>query len=185
VQDAEKILTDRDILWSDEWIKSAKPHHDIILKFFDGKLKPGMKILDIGERNPLTARLEEWCGVNIDNTKEDLDCTLSLVGNYDIIICSHVIEHLFNPLLFLWHTKVVMNEDARLYIITPIKPYWITPARCHFHEMNDSNFKKLVSRAGLKIIDWQEYSVPIPFRFSLRNWLRRFYKEYSIVTLIK
>lgn len=186
MQKPEDIRTETTYLWN-EGREEMKPHHDIICDWFQDKLNPGMDILDIGEENPLKRRLEGRNGVEIDSTKEDLDCTLSLTNSriYDVVICSHVIEHLFNPLLFLWHVKNVMVDDGTLFIITPIKPYWITMARCHFHEMDYRNFKKLIGRARLRIVDWYEYSVPIPFRFSLRNWLRRFYKEYSIVTLKK
>jgi hypothetical protein len=78
-----------------------------------------------------------------------------------------------------------MKDDSILYIIAPIKPYWITPAKCHFHEMDFRNFNKLIEKAGLRVVDWKEYSVPIQFKFSIRNWLRRLYNEYSIVALKK
>jgi SAM-dependent methyltransferase len=186
MQDPEQITTDQKILWSNEWMEQARPHHDIICDWFQFKLQPGQKILDIGERNPLTERLEGRNGVKIDNTNVDLDYAIPIKDDiYDVLICSHIIEHLFNPLFFLKALYWVMEDNATLYIIAPIKPYWITPARCHFHEMDYRNFKRLVHKAGFRVVDWYEYSVPIPFRFSLRNWLRRFYKEYSIVTLKK
>ena len=173
------FCTDPEVLWSEDWLKNQEPHYRKIVPFFKDKIKG--KILDIGEKNPLTVRLEKEYGVKIDNTREDLDCTLSLHGGiYDTIICSHIIEHLFNPLLFLWHIKSIMRD--KLYIIAPIKPYWITPAKCHFHEMDEYRFKKLIERAGLKIMAWETYSVPIKWAFSVRNWLRRLYNEYSIVT---
>ncbi len=162
-------------------MENQQRHYDKIVPFFKGKLNG--RILDIGERNPLTILLGNLYSVNITNTTGDLDECEFTGFSYDTIICSHVIEHLFNPLFFLKEVKKVMN--GKLYVITPIKPYWITMARCHFHEMDHRNFTRLIDRAGLHIVDWQEYSVPIPFRFSLRNWLRRLYKEYSIVTLTK
>jgi len=186
MQDAEKITTDTDVLWSDEWLGNQKPHHDYICDWFQWKLTPGTKILDIGERSPLTNRLEGRNGVYIVNTTGDLDeCDWIEKREYDVVIMSHVIEHLFNPLWVLEGIKKVLKPDGKLYIISPVKPYWITPAKCHFHEMDFRNMKRLISRAGFRIIDWDEYSVPIPFRFSLRNWLRRLYKEFSIITLVK
>lgn len=184
MQDAENILTDN--LWSEEWLRNAKPHHDIICDWFQWKLTPGSKILDIGERNPLTTRLEGRNGVVIDNTDFDLDeCEWLSRPVYDVIIMSHVIEHLFNPLRVLQGLKSIMKDNGTLYVIAPIKPYWITPAKCHFHEMDHRNFKRLIARAGFKIDNWHEYSVPIPLRLSIRNWLRRLYNEYAIVTLKK
>jgi SAM-dependent methyltransferase len=182
----EQITTDSEVLWSKEWIEQATPHHDIICDYLQWKLKPGRRILDIGERNPLTVRLEGRNGVRIENTNVELDyAVLIATGDYDIIICSHVIEHLMNPLFFLKGLTWLMKDDSILYIVAPIKPYWITPAKCHFHEMDFRNFNKLIEKAGLRVVDWKEYSVPIPFKFSIRNWLRRLYNEYSIVALKK
>ena len=198
---AEEIRTEN--VWSPEWVENARPHHDIICDYLQGKLSG--KILDIGERNPLTVRLEGRNGVKIESTNgmdldfcswcsqydvyewngvesviDEEDCT-----RFDSVICSHVIEHLFNPLLFLNSVKTILTPDGIMYIITSIKPYWITPALCHFHEMNHRNFNRLITRAGFQVVGWHEYSVPIPFRWSVRNWLRRLYKEFSIVTLKK
>ena len=172
--------TEQDYLWGD----SQKKHHDIINNYLKGKLHGN--VLDIGERNPLTVLMEEANGISIDSTEGDLDTFGASFGDdralYHSVVFSHVIEHLFNPLNALWRIQDFMVNDGVLYIIAPIKPYWITPKKCHFHEMDEYRFRKLIERAGFKITDWYKYSVPIPFRFSIRNWLRRFYKEWSIVT---
>lgn len=184
MQQPDSILTETSYLWNEGRIHSAR-QHEKISEYLKGKLFGA--ILDIGERNPLTEILEQQNQVKIHNTVGDLDedwwPECKEYRCYNTVIFSHVIEHLFNPLKFLTELKYFCCEDCKIYIATPIKPYWITMARCHFHEMNMFNFKRLMDRAGYHIIGWKVYSLPIPFRFSVRNWLRRIYKEYSIVTL--
>lgn len=58
------------------------------------------KILDIGERNPFTLRLEEKHAISVENTQGDLD-TIELKGSYNTVLCLEVIEHLMNPLQLL------------------------------------------------------------------------------------
>lgn len=183
---ATDILTDTGYLWGAEYRENARPHHDIICDYLQGKVTG--KVLDIAERNPLTVRLEGRNGVNIDSTAGDLDICF-VPGNtrtmYDTIIMSHVIEHLFNPLACLMSAKDYLKAEGKMYIIAPVKPYWITPAKCHFHEMDMQRMQQLITRAGLFVSDWYEYSVPIEFKFSVRNWLRRLYNEYAIITVTK
>lgn len=189
MQEPTDILTDSNYLWSAEYLENARPHHNIICDYLQGKVTG--KVLDIAERNPLTVRLEGRNGVNIDSTTGDLDTAewINKIGEgisgYDTIICSHVIEHLFNPLLMLQYCYYLLRDGGKMYIIAPVKPYWITPAKCHFHEMDHQRMQQLITRAGLYVSDWYEYSVPIEFKFSLRNWLRRLYDEYSIITVTK
>jgi SAM-dependent methyltransferase len=187
MQGKDDLLTETSYLWT-EGQRQAAFHHRIITDYFRGLLAG--KVLDIGERNPLTERLEESNGVKIHNTEGDLNSdwnwdVIRFYEFYDIVIMSHVIEHLYNPLLVLRTIKSELKNNGYLYIIAPIKPYWITPARCHFHEMDRRNFTRLITEAGFSVVDWSEYSVPIAFRWSIRNWLRRLYKEYSIVKLEK
>ena len=190
MQKPDDIRTETDYLWS-EGKRKAEFHHRIIVDYFRDKLHGD--ILDIGEDNPLKQRIQERYQVKIDSTSRycDFDDDLftdnlvkrKIEQKYDIVIMSHVLEHLFNPLFCLINIKNRLKEKGLIYIITTIKPYWISPARCHFHEMDHNRFKALIERAGLRIVLWEEYSVPIPFRFSIRNCLRRLYKEYSIVKL--
>lgn len=182
MQDPNSLKTDSDYLWSKEYLDNARPHHDIICDYLQGRISG--RILDIGERNPLTQRLEFRNDVTIENTTGDLEFNLETkYDNYDVIICSHVIEHLFNPLTLLINCKDALKPSGKMYLIAPVKPYWITFAKCHFHEMDFKNMVRLIERSGLKIDNWHEYSVPIPLRFGIRNLLRRIYKEYSIITL--
>jgi len=120
--------------------------------------------LDIGERNTLTERLEMEFSVKIDSALGDLDEELICPGNqYDLVIFSHVIEHLFNPLLCLENIKKVMKHDSILIIACPVKPHFLTWGRGHFHEMDSYRLKKLLDRAGFEIMVWEKFH-------NLRTW---------------
>lgn len=76
------------------------------------------RVLDIGERNPFTVRLEETRGVSVENTSGDLD-TIKLSGSFDTVLCLEVVEHLMNPLQLLLQIHKVLNHDGSLFLSTP------------------------------------------------------------------
>ena len=178
---------------------------ELLESMFSGHLP---YILDIGECNPLTKKLENHFNTLIGSTISDLDESLDcldkmgspIIDNnpslrfhkhtiYDIVIFNHVIEHLFNPLFCLENIKDVMHSESILIIGTPIKPNFITTSTGHFHEMDEYRFKKLIARAGLKIIDWKKFHIynHISWRnfIGLRPFLMMFYKCHSIIKCIK
>jgi SAM-dependent methyltransferase len=139
-------------------------------------------ILDIGERNYFTNILEDRFDVKIDNTIGDLDIELlTAQPRYDFIICSHVLEHLFNPLFCLEMIKRRMKPDSKLIIATPIKPNFLPWGRGHFHEFDQYRFKKLIERAGFKIIRFEQFSTyhfwNLKCYCGLRPFIRLFFKE--------
>jgi hypothetical protein len=133
---------------------------------------PG-KVLDVGDRNPLTRRLEHEFDIHIDSTLGDLDREFYCAKcQYDTIIFNHIIEHLFNPLFCLDNIRKRMHDESILIIGTPIKPGFITTRSGHFHEMDEYRFKKLIARAKLKIVHW-------------RPFLSMFYRRHSLITCTK
>jgi len=148
------------------------------------------KIVDIGERNPLTERIEKHFNIKIDNTHGDLDETFICdKSKYDVVIFSQVIEHLFNPLFCLENIKKVMHKSSILIIGTPIKPGFISTNFRHFHEMDEYRFKKLIQRADLEIINWQKNYAYNNINWKsftgMRPFLKMFYKRTSYVKCIK
>jgi len=148
------------------------------------------RVLDIGERNPLTERMEKYFNIRIDSTSGDLDETfIPDRFEYDVVILSQVIEHLFNPLLCLENIGRVMHKDSILVIGTPIKPGFITTNFRHFHEMDKYQFGKLIRRAGLEIINWQRnyayHNINWKSFTGIRPFLKMFYRRTSYVKCIK
>ncbi len=169
--------------------KHIRECHRIFIEFIAGDNITG-DILDIGERNPLTEKIEKRFGVQIDSTFGDLDESfITLKKQYDIIIFSHVLEHVFNPLWLLERIKDLMKQDAVIYLATPIKPEWITWTRGHFHEMSMYRFERLIKRAELKTERYVHFRVPFSFIWrtftGIRPFLYAFHKRLGIFKLKK
>ena len=188
-------MMDKDFAKNMEFMESIKDdlvqvfNHNRLIDFIKDLDLSG-RILDIGERNPLTKKIENHYHIKIDSTSSDLDRWLSCPrSKYDLIIFNQVIEHLFNPLLCLENIKDVMNVDSILIIGTPIKPGFITTCKGHFHELDDYRFKKLIERAGLEIINWQKFytykNIVWQGFTGLRPFIKMFYKRHSYVKCIK
>lgn len=158
-----------------------------MLGFLRDYLNPDMKILDIGEYNPFTYFLCEELGIgHIDNTYGDLDKNFEIPRwDYDFVINSHVIEHVFNPLHQLWTISLHMKPEARIFFSTPIHPYFLGMGNGHFHEMDRYRFEKLIARAGFEITKWDAF---YPYGhwswrsfMGLRPFLRSFYKTQALI----
>jgi 2-polyprenyl-3-methyl-5-hydroxy-6-metoxy-1,4-benzoquinol methylase len=152
------------------------------VKYLTRKVKPHSKILDVGQKNPLTELLSEGeLKLSIDNTEGDLDVfTITDDTKYDYILYSHTIEHQFNPLHTLLELKKVMKEDTLMFIILPRrgKLLW---CRGHFHEIDDYRMRLLLDRAGLDIVTLELHKAWRPWYFYLTGFkpILRLFLEYN------
>ncbi len=85
----------------------------------------------------------------------------------DVIIMSHVIEHIADPEKQLKELHKRMSDDGRLVLITPNSNaktrklfgrywgYWQVPV--HINHFNKSSMKKLLEKAGFSITDHKTY----------------------------
>lgn len=157
------------------------------LKFFENKLRPEMKILDVGNRNPLTDLLEDIFNVTIMSTTGDLDTDFEIPeGTYDVIIYSHTLEHQFNPLHSLLRLRDHMDQHSLMYLSLPDrgKLLW---AKGHFHEIDAYRFGLLMERAGFEIVSKQRDKVwrsPKQYLLGVRPLLRLFW-EYNVTYTVK
>lgn len=129
----------------------------------------GGDVLDCGERSLLTRLIEERFNVVVQNTSGDLDM-IPMAGRYDFILAFEIIEHLMNPLWFLWQVKRALKPDGTLYLSTPInKPtfFWRPD---HFHEFDEYRLDRLIERAGFEI---------------MRRERKRFYRINGLRPLIR
>ncbi len=141
------------------------------------------KVLDIGERNYFTEQLESFYEIKIYNTWGDLDESLNCPAfTFDFVHYNNVIEHQFNPLFTLLEIRKVMKPDGVLILGTPIKPNWITSAKCHFHEFDQYRFNKLIGRAGFSVIDKVHYWHDISFN-GFRGIVGSFYTKQAVYLL--
>ena len=141
--------------------------------------------LDVGEPN----FIGKYLGVE-DNTKEcDFNVWLEAHDKkYKTIVCLEVLEHVMNPLMFLYDLKWYLTEDGKLYISTPLIPFisWYQWNE-HFTEYKEANLDILFKYAGFKIVrkrifrpfKWWFYFTGIrPFaRLMMRNIIYELVKE--------
>ena len=153
-----------------------------IITSFVGE-KPLGKVLDIGERNPLTEVLENHFSTNINSTNIDLDIE-KLTGEYDTVFCFEVLEHLFNPLHLLLEIKSVLKKDGTLYLSTPKgKPHFLV-WKHHFHELYNRDLLALFKRAGLKVNKLSYHRIrPLREGIGFRPLLRLFLERKTMVEL--
>ncbi len=143
------------------------------------------EVLDIGEYNLFTSILMGRYKIFIHNTTGDLDISFNCPDKeYDFVHYNNVIEHQFSPLFTLLNIHKVLKNTGVLIVGAPIKPYWITPAKCHFHEMDNYRFYKLITRAGFKVIDQVRFWHDIRIN-GIRGIAGSFYAKQAVFLLTK
>jgi SAM-dependent methyltransferase len=86
----------------------------------------------------------------------DLNSSLALsdLGQFDCIICSHVLEHLYQPQHFLMQLHNLLTPDGKLILALPNVLYW--KQRLEFFK---GNFRYseggLMDRTHFRFFDWQ------------------------------
>ena len=151
--------------------------------FLEKYIRPEHKILDVGQCSPLKLYLESYLNVKMDSTRGDLDSYFAIPSDeYNIIIFSHTIEHIFDPLQCLLRLKAHLKPGGIMYILLPDrgKLLW---TKGHYHEINGYSMSLLLKRAGLKILSKTRYK---PWRTwwhyltGFRPILRLFFEFYAI-----
>ncbi len=141
------------------------------------------KILDIGQESPLTSMISNNFDVWIDNTIGDLDGDFITPGSddYDVVVFSHTLEHIFDPVHCLLEIKKVLKPRGDMFIFLPRrgKLLW-TPN--HYHEIDHYRFQMLMKRTGFEIIGWEHHKAwraPLQYFTGIRS-LFRIFREFNI-----
>jgi SAM-dependent methyltransferase len=144
------------------------------------------RVLDLGERNPLTARIEDRYGILIENTSGDLD-DLALTGTFDTVLCFEVIEHLMNPLRILQQVHRVLEPSGSFFLSTPKhKPHFLWDKH-HFTEFDWKRLSALIARAGFQVMRKDEFrTMPMWWYFTgIRPLIRMFNNKVFVLELRK
>lgn len=150
------------------------------------KLYLGKKILDVGVRNPFVKKIEKILNVNIDSTLDtDLDFEVKAPDkNYDLIIFSHVIEHLINPLFVLCELKKLLSEGGKIIIAHPTR---FIKYKVHYHEIPLEDLEVLIKKAGMRTIYQKSYLMGKRFPLGIRPIIKYFigfWKDKNHVTVV-
>jgi SAM-dependent methyltransferase len=141
--------------------------------------------LDLGDRTPFTASLEQHFCCPFENSSVDLDLD-PLSGSFGVVTAFEVLEHLFNPLHALLEVKrLLAGEDARLFVSMPLWKPSILASPDHFHEMRRSEAHLLFTRAGFTILRSAEFRIrhPLFYLTGVKPLLRAWFEKVQIYEL--
>lgn len=125
-------------------------------------IKPNMKILDIGSGegffkvffDSLCAEKIEWHGVEVWPERADLCRHLGYQieqitleegelpfadGTFDIVLASHVLEHIPNPSTIVAEMGRVLSKGGHLIVGTPTKPPIVAELDSYYHKISSRN----------------------------------------------
>ena len=148
--------------------QSIVAHNKITLRQMERHLGRKGKLLDIGCASGLflyAAKEEGWCPTGIDvSEKMTRHCRdafgvptylgqyhtldLSEGGPFDVIYCSHVIEHILNPNEWMEKFRADLKADGLLCLNVPNQ------------YSADRVLKRCLKRAGLKRENWARWRTP-------------------------
>lgn len=99
----------------------------------------------------------DWPGSLHDTSHADEYADLNLTmpfsdGQFDTILSSDVIEHLWNPRAVFWDMARVLKPGGTLIVGTPFN-YWLHEAPYDFFRWSPFAIEKLGAEAGLNVIE--------------------------------
>lgn len=151
------------------WERNHLPRHGAILDIGPGKglytkmfLKWGMKVSCV-DIDPALRDLYE--GLGCDFGMVDLRTGRLPYGDesFDVIWCSHVIEHLHDPVAFLTECKRVLRVGGHLVVRTPdlkhVKfDFWTDPT--HVQPFILDSLQRILVLVGLRVIHCGNCELP-------------------------
>jgi SAM-dependent methyltransferase len=146
-----KTRLDHDELFPDRFPNSFKNRVNETIAFLRYESPYGKLIADCGEDNPMKRAIEKDLDLRIDSLDWDFNCPAPETGKYDVVLCFEVLEHLYNPLLFLNELKGKLLPGGIIYLSTPYQRPQILKAIHHYHEIPDDRIMWLFDEAGLRV----------------------------------
>ena len=168
----------------------AKKNREVTMDMISSIAGLHGRVLDIGSWNLFSGLLAyEYPDAEIFSTRGDLDDEMKAWDNsinkyvsfkFDFVHYNNVIEHQFNPLFTLQMIHSRLTDNGILILGTPCHPNWITPARCHFHEMDWYRLNKLLNRAGFVVTAKKHFHRPFSLR-GIRGLAGSFYTRQVVL----
>ena len=142
-------------LWPEKLPNSLKNRIKKTIDFLKTENLSG-QIADCGENNPMKEAIEKYFDIKIYNLDWDFNDPLPMypaIGyKFDVIFCFEVLEHLFNPLLFLNHLKYHLKPESIIFLSTPYQWPQKLKSIHHYHEIPTDRLLWLFDAANLKIV---------------------------------
>lgn len=112
-------------------------------------------------------------------------------GRYDLIVCSHVLEHLENPAVALESMKALLKPSGKILIYLPLEHgyYGKWPKKKdrdhHLYTWSIGNFSNLCNALGFEIIKYnrRKFGYERIFAILLQNRLNSFRLYSSLILL--
>jgi SAM-dependent methyltransferase len=148
---------DKEELWPEKLPNSFKNRVKGTIDYLSKEGYLG-NVADCGEENPMKLMIEDQLNIKINSINYDFNYPYKAEDKYDTILCFEVLEHLFNPLLFLEQLKMMLNENGVIYVSTPYHyPQFLKTSR-HYHEIPSDRILWLFDAAKLKVLDKKNIS---------------------------
>lgn len=149
--------------------KAYEWHINRMLKFM-GELDTDKSYADIGINNKKIEYIKQkTCIFVVQINSVDFNFA-KLSGQFDVIFCFELLEHLQNPLWFMKQLKSILNDNGMIYLTMPNNLIW---SPYHFFEMSPRHFSKwILIPLDLKIVKYKRLKAPVIFRFGIRPLIR-------------
>lgn len=176
-----------------DYKSTERDYHRAVSRIATRITPPGGSIVDVGCGSGQTLKLIAEAAPSLfqlDGIDADAECiaasrellggraTLSVgdaaslqMGHYSTVICSHVLEHVENPLLLLSVLSDLAMEDGRLILAVPnvITPRFLLNSLLrrdvtnpgHLYAWDVSHFSRLLDRSGLRVEYFESDSVSV------------------------
>lgn len=157
----------------DAQLRVALPHLHHTEALLESYLPPRPRILDWGgdtgnntpfkDRNSLL-HIYDISGVDSLPGSGQVDKQIAANTDYDLVVCSHVLEHVPYPADLLLEIRSVMRDDTLLYLEVPFEPLMqeraagrTAPLKRHWHEhinfFSEASLLALLSACGFTLLE--------------------------------
>jgi SAM-dependent methyltransferase len=109
---------------------------------------------------------------------------------FDVITANHVVEHVPNPVEVLGAMGKLLAPGGYAWVAVPnadcifgrkLKGRWLhTDLPIHLMQFTPQSLIEAGSRAGLELVSWNTYSLPMAIAFSIRQYLRSYFIPHRL-----
>ena len=137
-------------------LRRSLKHRLKVTQDFIGHSIADMKTLDIGQSNKLGRSL----GIKHNTLDTDFNRSIDAPsGNYDLITCFEVLEHVMNPLFMMDRIYGLLKPGGVCYLTTPIRKRTDVFYGCrgHFTEYKPREMRLLFKYVGFKEMKYRKF----------------------------